>query len=106
MQYEECSFEEATHARLAGGNVVELDPCINTDFRTWKGFPIDLDEQEFQDLGITPLRMVEVKPIEFVANFYQLGEFWYPAHKSGNGASTWIVPRKRFKCVEILEDEQ
>ena len=93
---------EITHARLAGGKVVgakKCDPYIRV------GVPQTSDNchvyysEELEDNNIQPLKLIERKPVEFVAwtaivNFH------------GNDVVAIICPETvhidtKFQCVEV-----
>lgn len=107
-QYEECSLEEATHVEI-GGNVYkfgfgkvnrewrydDLYITVKTDNSRLYAIRADM----FNFLGIKPLKEKKLEPIVFVQEaIYQHGRHIINVPDQGIG--------KRFKCVEILEDEE
>ena len=90
-------ISEITHAKLAGGKVVEA-------FIGWKGTsayiaePVMLSIQGWEPLGIQPLRLVPREPVTFEARATRTLQgdvcIWLPHEVEG----------KRFRCVEIVEE--
>jgi hypothetical protein len=92
-------ISEITHAKLAGGKVVEAEECpvrgeLCCLFRKGIWFC------DWNDLGIQPLRLVPKEPVTFeatcVVDSGVRGETIInaPSHCIG----------KRFRCVEIVEE--
>jgi hypothetical protein len=96
-------ISEITHARLAGGKVKEVS--LRGSQQRWviwdwvKGYG-GVYIEDFEDLGIQPLRLVPKEPVTFEGMV-----------KSGLGGARYlIVPGsepvgKRFRCVEIVEED-
>ena len=89
-----------THARLATGiKKVAYMPI---------GITIDGDEytmKQINDNGIQPLRLVPKEPVTFEATFALSGSSWYPLHHLNDGLAHQNSTTKRFRCVEIVEEE-
>lgn len=73
QQWQECPLEEATHARAATGKVYKLD----ADKEILLVSSVFLDPDNFEDLGITPVRKAEVCPVEFAG---QVGGTSFDGH--------------------------
>ena len=97
-------MEEATHVAVNGvvykiaGNICTYNVGLRwVEEDVW--IPIEL----FPILGIKPLRERKQEPIvfEFIPSIEMAKDMWLPAD--------FIVPMeavgKKFKCVEILEDD-
>ena len=96
---------EITHARLAGGKVMQAEcvnelseePCVTIPTSNGEFYFDDVTELEVW--GIQPLKLIERKPVEFVAwtaivNFH------------GNDVVAIICPETvhidtKFQCVEV-----
>jgi hypothetical protein len=98
-QFEPCSLQEATHVEINKvvyqivGNICTYNiglRWLEQDVR----IPIDL----FHILGIKPLREIKSKPIEF--------EHIFTFEETSLGIIPCEAEGKKFKCVEILEEEK
>ena len=111
--FEECSLEQATHVEvndkvhLLENDKIALeyyhDKCIG--IRWWDTdtfIPLGL----FPLLGIKPTREKKREPIEFEEEFTKYGDKWYPRYCLNQGWSYERNVKARFKCVQILEDEE
>jgi hypothetical protein len=96
-------ISEITHAKLAGGKVVEAT-CIDRLYIR-VGVPLAPNNchvyyfDEFEDNNIQPLRLVPNEPVTFEGISY-----------TGVGNPYILAPAgtphgKRFRCVEIVEEE-
>ena len=119
-KFEECSLEDATHVKM-GGVIYKLGIRLNDDYdsknRVAKhnslyievctevfGWQL-INSAVFPILGIQPLKEVKPEPIEFEVVFAKYDGKWYPLYGLDN--NTYQNSKKaRFKCVEILEDEE
>jgi hypothetical protein len=110
---EECSLEESTHVEV-GGKVHLLendkialeyyhDKCIGIRWLEEDAF---IPKELFPVLGIKPLREKKREPIEFEATFAKYDGKWYPLHSLDDGVSYLHNKKAKFRCVEILEDEE
>ena len=110
-QFEPCTLEDATHVEVKGvayflghGKVLlayDEDDRVGISIVDACAFiPVDA----FPILGIKPLKEKKREPIEFefIPSLEMAKDMWLPAD--------FIVPMeavgKKFKCVEILEDEE
>jgi hypothetical protein len=109
IELEECSLEEATHFEIHGV-MHELNDNVQYSFNGTR-FGIRLREDDvfipensFPLLGIKPFKEIKPEPIEFefIPSIEMAKDMWLPAD--------FIVPMeavgKKFKCVEILEEEK
>lgn len=102
QQWQECPLEEATHAKTATGKVYKLDDrkeiIINRETILGSSF---ITPREFPELGITPVRKAEVKPVEFTARAKTVG------NRIGGDMTIIEVPAeyagKTFKFVEVTK---
>lgn len=112
-KFEPCSLGDATHIEV-NGKVHKLendkialeyyhDKCIGI---RWWDTDTFIPEELFSTLGIKPLREIKPEPIEFEATFAHYDGKWYPLHSLDDGVSYQNCKKARFKCVEILEDEE
>lgn len=93
---------EITHAKLAGGKVVDAKNTGFIEIQTAHAEMI-LDSYEMADLGIQPLKLIERKPVEFVgevviANFHG-SDLMVVIPRSG------VELGMKFRCVQIAEEE-
>ena len=99
------SIKLITHAKLAGGKVVEAMMVEDGEPFCRIASPSDLvlDDrdlflEELADFGIQPLRLVLNEPVTFEAEAY-----------GGHSSAFISLPAecvgKRFRCVEIVEEE-
>jgi hypothetical protein len=114
-KFEECTLKDATHVEI-GGIVHEFGDGIverfkNGEFPTLR-FRLELplykliNESSFPLLGIKCLREVKPTPIQFEATFVHDGRNWRPLYTVDDMIAYEIFKKKKFKCVEILEDEE
>jgi hypothetical protein len=117
IQWEEVALEDATHVEIngkiwlleKGGNVEKsfqlvtlIGIKVQVGFNDWETIPHDL----FRFLGIKPLRMVKPTPIEFEATFVMYDGRWHPLYCLDDGFAHQNNKKAKFRCVEILEDEE
>lgn len=117
-KFEECSLEEATHVEM-GGLVYKLgqdeftsehqvikynDYNIEVHKGTYSGNIIHVNA--FPLLGIKPLKEVNPEPIEFKAVFVKHDGQWRQLLTIDDGTLIQNCKKVRFKCVEILEEEE
>ena len=116
IQWEECSLDDATHVEINGevheivygGKVLKSGKssidgkylCISIliGMYNWMQIP----QEAFPFLGIKPLRKVKREPIEFegIVKESKLSFLFLGNVPEG------IPLGKKFRCVEILEDEE
>jgi hypothetical protein len=110
--YEVLSLDrisEITHAKLAGGKVKEVS--LRGSQQRWviwdwvKGYG-GVYIEDFEDLGIQSLRLVPREPVTFESTFAKDkdGKF-YPVYSLDDGIAYQGYDQKRFRCVEIVEEE-
>lgn len=109
-EWVECTLEEATAVEINGviteidGNVAKTyDDITGTAYgieimvvmNLWK----EIDQDLFPALGIKCLKQKEQVPMEFVGEFVEYSQsnvIFAPPEAIG----------KKFKCIEILEEEE
>jgi hypothetical protein len=110
---EECSLEQATHVEMGGKmykfgkeytseqDVLKYNDChidLSRGITGWHLIHVDV----FPILGIKPMKEKEPIEFEFIPSLEMAKDMWLPAD--------FIVPMeavgKKFKCVEIVEDEK
>jgi hypothetical protein len=115
-QFEPCSLGDATHVEM-GGKMYEfgdgyLSRHKSLQSKLWDNIEVKkgtegwqlIHVDAFPILGIKPLKEKKQEPIvfEFIPSLEMAKDMWLPAD--------FIVPMKavgkKFKCVEILEDEE
>lgn len=110
--WEACSVEECTHALLAGETVARLAGHMdNLSFIPFDVYHIW--QNVWQPLGITPLRKVEINPIEFdgIAEFVVTHYADNHGHESPRGhfvvkptdSSSNLREGMKFKLVQVLD---
>jgi hypothetical protein len=120
IQWEECSINDATHIEINGvvheikvaGKIVKsglpyvggIYTCIDISFgeKYWN----QITEELFPFLGIKPLRKPQPKPIEFEAEFVMYKGRWRALYDSADRCAFRVCKRVKFRCVEILEEEE
>ena len=106
-------MEEATHVevngrmyKLGGNEVVKEyyhNDCIGIGWKEEDAFiPLEL----FLTLGIKTFKEHKPEPIEFEATFAKYDGKWHPLYSLDDGLSYQNSKKARFRCVEILEDEE
>jgi hypothetical protein len=121
---EECSLEEATHVEV-GGKVhkIEMDGVAqivfdteeNTSFFRRKiGIVLRIRDGHWHTIfmdcfpifGIKPLKEKKREPIEFEAVFFKHDGKWRTLYLGDNHLPYENSKKARFRCVEILEEEE
>ena len=112
-QFEPCPLEESTHVEvngkvyLLGGNEVGLeyyhDECIGLRWVTEDAF---IPKELFPVFGIKLWKEIKPEPIEFEADFAKYAGDWYQLHTLDHEASYLHNKKAKFRCVEILEEEE
>jgi hypothetical protein len=101
-------ISEITHAKLAGGKVVDADYLRGFihAYTTEEDIEVvtTFTEGELFEFGIQPLRLVLREPVTFEATFALSGSSWYPLHHLSDGLAHQNSTTKRFQCVEIVEE--
>ena len=94
------SIKQITHARLAGGKVVDAKNTGFIEIQTAHAEMI-LDYYELEDLGIQPLKLLERKPVEFVGEVSRIDGGNY--YVDTINVPVTVKPGMKFRCVEIVE---
>lgn len=112
-KFEECSLANATHVEVngkmykLGGNEVVLEyyhsDCIGL---RWEYADAFIPEEMFFTLGIKSLFEHKPEPVVFEATFAKYDGNWYPLYALNDVLSYQNNKRAKFKCVQILEDEE
>lgn len=112
-QFERCTLEEATHVDV-GGKVHKLGYDYSAQLLRRNSHNIEVTTENrwqlihvdaFPLLGIQPLKEKKQEPIEFEATFVKHDGQWHPLY-SLYGVSYLHNKKAKFKCVEILEEEE
>jgi hypothetical protein len=114
IQWEEVELKDATHVEINGEvhEIKERDGIVerSVDFgwidilvgeNKWANIP----QEAFFALGIRCLRKFKPTPIEFEAEFVMYDGCWQTLHSLEDRFPN-NCKRAKFKCVEILEDEE
>lgn len=111
QKFEQCSLEESTH--FAINRVVhEINDNVYYSFNgnrvgiRLREEDVFIPEDAFPFLGINPLREIKPEPVVFEATFVKYDGKWHPLYSLDDGLSYQNSKKARFKCVEILEDEE
>jgi hypothetical protein len=111
-EFEPSTLEKATHIEVNGvrhklnDNVQYFRNGDLLGIR-WRDEYTFIPEELFSTLGIKLLREIKPEPIEFEATFIKHDGKWYPSYSFSLDDSNYQNNKKaRFKCVEILEDEE
>jgi hypothetical protein len=121
IQWEECSLEEATHVEI-NGEVYELKADGKVKKSYWAGHSLswskcsidiliglndwkNISKEAFPVLGIKCLRMVKPTPSEFEATFVMYDGCWQTLHSLEDRFPD-NCKKAKFRCVEILEEEE
>jgi hypothetical protein len=111
IQWEEVELKEATHVEIKGvvhemkqgGKVKKSVNCGTIDILVgmtdWVNIPLEV----FPILGIKFLMKIKPKEFEFEATFVMDDGRWRLLY-SLNAYQNF--KKKKFKCIEILEDEK
>jgi hypothetical protein len=115
IQWEECSLNDATHVEINGevheiterGGTVERSGCfgwieILVGENKWATIP----KEALPLLGIKCLRKFKPTPIEFEAAFAKYDGRWHPLYCLDDGFAHQNNKTAKFRCIEILEDEE
>jgi hypothetical protein len=110
-KFEQCTLEEATYVEVNGVRHELLD---NVQYSyngigagiLWREEDTFIPEELFRTLGIKPLREKKPKPIEFEATFFKHDGKWRTLYLGDNHLPYENSMKAKFKCVQILEDEE
>ena len=115
IQWEEVELMDATHVEINGvvheiterGGTVErsvdfgwIDILVGEN--KWANIP----QEAFLLLGIRCLRKFKPKPSKFEATFVMYDGCWQTLHSLEDRFPNENCKRAKFRCVEILEDEE
>lgn len=103
-KFEECTLEEATHASTATGIVYETSKYENRLRIVVEGYSVFVGTWGI--LNIKSLKEVKPEPIEFEATFFKYDGKWRTLYLGDNHLPYENSKKARFRCVEILEDEE
>ncbi len=111
QKFEECSLQDATHIEVNGVRHNLNDNVLyfrNGDLlgMSWRDEHTYISEELFSTLGIKPLFEIKPEPIEFEATFFKYDGKWRTLYLGDNHLPYENSKKARFKCVEILEDEE
>lgn len=99
---------EITHAKTGSGAILTARSVdgfhhVYSECESWDAVTTFCDE-EFAIFGIQPLKLVERKPVEFVATFALTGGFWTRVTCLDDGIAYKNYEQKKFRCVEVVEE--
>ncbi len=113
IQWEEVELKDATHVEINGEvhEIKERDGIVerSVDFgwidilieeNKWANIP----KEAFPLLGIKCFRKFKPTPIEFEATFVMYDGCWQMLHSLDHRFPN--CKRARFRCVQIMEDEE
>lgn len=103
-QFEKCKLEQATHAESVTGEVYLISKSENRLRIVVEGYSIF--NETWKALGIKPLIEVKLEPIEFEATFAEYNGMWHPLYNLDDNYAYQHDKKAKFKCVQILEDEE
>jgi hypothetical protein len=115
IQWEEVELKDATHIEINGvvhetkerGGMVERAVDFGwIDILAGENKWANIPQEAFPLLGIRCLRMVKPKPIEFEAMFFSYDGNWRPLYTAECKKAYQNFKKAKFRCVEILEDEE
>jgi hypothetical protein len=114
-QWEEVELMDATHVEVNGEvhEIKEKDGIVerSVDFscidilvgeNKWANIP----QEAFPLLGIRCLRKVKQTPSEFEATFVFYDGKWTTWDSLGDGLRYLILEEAKFRCVQIMEEEE
>ena len=115
IQWEEVALKDATHVEINGvvheiterGGTVQRSvefSCIDilVGENKWANIPQEL----FPFLGIRCLRKLKRTSIEFEATFVMYDGCWQTLHSLEDRFPNENCKRAKFRCVQIMEDEE
>lgn len=118
QKFEPCTLRDATHVSINGivykiGSY-DVRAFWNSNRSEQVGINIVVTQHDqrtirqdlFLILGIQPLKEINPEPIEFETVFAKYDDKWYPLYGLNDVASFENRKKARFRCVEILEDEE
>ena len=113
IEFKECPLKEATHVEvngkvyLLGGNEVELESYHGKWIGIrWLEEDAFIPKELFPVLGIKTLKEIKPEPIEFEATFVMYDGCWQTLHSLEDRFPNENCKRAKFKCVEILGEEE
>lgn len=114
IQWEEVELNDATHVEINGCvlEITERDGIVERsadfgwiDILVGENKWIQIPHEGFFVLGIRCLRKVKRKPIEFEATFVSYDGNWRPLYSLDDRFPD-NCKKAKFRCIEILEDEE
>ena len=114
IQWEKCTLREATHIEIGGEvhQITEKDGIVErsadfgwVDILVAENIYAQIPKEAFSLLDIRCLRKFKPKPIEFEATFASYDGNWRPLYSLDDRFPD-NCKKAKFKCVEILEDEE
>jgi hypothetical protein len=111
IQWEKVKLEDATHFEING---IRHDLLENAQYFCngdllgirWRDEYTFIPEQLFPTLGIKCLRKVKREPIQFEATFVMYDGCWQTLHSLEDRFPNENCKRAKFRCVQIMEDEE
>jgi hypothetical protein len=106
-QFEPCTLTEATHVEINKvvyqivGNI-----CTYNIGLRWLEEDVWIPIELFPILGIKPLKEIKPEPIVFEATFFKYDGKWRTLYLGDNHLPYENSKKARFRCVEILEEEE
>jgi hypothetical protein len=105
------SIKHITHARLAGGDIWMAKGVKPTTMEAYAALRRPsagswcqvVNASDFTAWGIQPLKLIERKPVEFVATFAKIGHEWHPVYNLDEGLAQQGREQKEFRCVEVTK---
>jgi len=101
---EECSLQEATHAESVTGEVYLISKSENRLRIVVEGYSIF--NETWKALGIKPMKEKKREPVVFEATFVKNDGQWHTLAILNDSFAYLNNKRVRFRCVEILEEEE
>ena len=110
---EPCNLGEATHVEvngkvyLLGGNEVLLESYHGEWIGIrWLEEDAFIPKELFSTLGIKTFKEIKPEPIVFEATFFKHDGKWRTLYLGDNHLPYENSKKARFRCVEILEEEE
>jgi hypothetical protein len=97
-------LQEATHAESVTGEVYLISKSENRLRIVVEGYSIF--NETWKALGIKPMKEKKREPIEFEATFAKCDGGWHPLYNLDDGLSIQNCKKAKFKCVQILEEDE
>jgi hypothetical protein len=100
-------ISEITHAKYDGRFLhAAYDGLVHVQFNEDRTqFMTPFDDRELHLNNIQPLRLVPKEPVTFEATFALVNGFWTRVTCLDDGIAYQGYEQKRFRCVEIVEEQ-